>query len=113
MKRLIILAAVTPLVIGGVALAKEDKKDHKVTICHATSAEKNPWVRIVVDQHATTGHFDNNGTPLAGHEDDVLLEGDVSCPVVTTPEVPVTPTTPVSPVPPVEEPEPTETFRGK
>ena len=62
-----------------------DQSPHKVTICHATSSETNPWVRIVVDEHATNGHFDNNGTPLAGHEGDVLLQGDVPCPAPPSP----------------------------
>lgn len=55
-------------------------ESHKVTICHATMSETNPYVRIVVDEHAINGHFENNGTPLAGHEDDILLEGEVDCP---------------------------------
>lgn len=61
---------------------KEPRGANKVTICHATESETNPWVRTVVDEHATAGHFDNNGTALAGHEDDKLLEGDVDCPPV-------------------------------
>lgn len=52
----------------------------KVTICHHTSSETNPWVRVVVSPNATSGHFENNGTPKAGHEGDVLLQGDVPCP---------------------------------
>lgn len=71
---------------------------HKVTICHATSSSTNPWVRTVVDEHATAGHFDNNGTPLAGHEGDVLLQGDVDCPTVNpTPSPSVSPTPTPSP----------------
>lgn len=63
--------------------------NEKVTICHATSSESNPWERLVVDSNATNGHFDENGTPLSGHEDDVLLPGDVPCPTppATTPAI--------------------------
>ena len=57
-------------------LAKSDK----VTICHATESEVNPFVRIVVSENAIGGHFDNPGTPKAGHEDDLLFDGEVNCP---------------------------------
>lgn len=67
------------------------KQDHKVTICHATSSETNPYVRIVVDEHATAGHFDNNGTPESGHEDDLLFQGEVDCPQPEPPVVDVCP----------------------
>lgn len=65
------------------AFAKTTVQDNskKVTICHATSSESNPWVRIVVSENAIGGHFENPGSPLAGHEDDVLLEGEQDCPV--------------------------------
>lgn len=53
---------------------------HKITICHATESETNPYVRIVVDENATNGHFDENGTPLAGHEEDFLFDGIHDCP---------------------------------
>ncbi len=52
----------------------------KVTICHATSSTGTPYVRTVVDANATGGHFDNSGTPLSGHEDDLLFTGEVDCP---------------------------------
>ena len=52
----------------------------KVTICHATSSETNPFVRIVVSENATGGHFDNPGTTKAGHENDILLQGEQECP---------------------------------
>lgn len=51
-----------------------------VTICHATESEENPWTRIVVSENAIGGHFENHGTPKAGHEDDLLLDGEVDCP---------------------------------
>lgn len=65
----------------GVALATKPTENEKVTICHATSSEENPWVRIVVSENAIGGHFENPGTPKAGHEDDLLLGGEQECPV--------------------------------
>ncbi len=68
----------------------DDSGEYKITICHATSSETNPYVRIVTDQSSTKGHFDEHGTPQAGHEEDILLSGDVSCP--TPPLQPTAPT---------------------
>lgn len=85
MKRFLIVLAVLVLSVGAVSASKPDKlpkEDKKVTICHATSSASNPWVRVVVSENATAGHFENNGTTKAGHEGDVLLQGDVPCPVV-------------------------------
>ena len=46
----------------------------KVTICHATSSEKNPYNPITVDAGASYfPHLDSNGNPLSGHEQDFLL----------------------------------------
>lgn len=137
--RIFVAALVVALLfVGGTAFAapKEDKppkEDKKVTICHATSSETNPWTRTVVSENATAGHFENNGTTKAGHEGDKLFEGDVVCPtVVVTPpneeepeepgkETPVetpapteTPTeTPVTTVTETVEDEPVEVFQGK
>lgn len=64
----------------------------KVTICHATSSESNPYVAIKVA--ANSGYephlSDNPGnSPLAGHEQDFLLENTdlESCDQVADPEV--------------------------
>ncbi len=112
MKRFTILIPLT-LLIAGVAYAAPAPK---VTICHATSAADNPWTRIVVSENAIGGHFENPGTPKAGHEDDLLLQGDVACPAPPddpTPPPPApaptpTPTPTPSPTPsPTPEPAPT------
>jgi TolB protein len=52
----------------------------KVTICHATSSETNPYVIITLSGHAvfqSSGHFYEDGSPLAGHEDDFLISGNI------------------------------------
>lgn len=79
-----------------------------VTICHAST---NHYVQIVTSSNAISGHFENNGTPKAGHEDDLLLQGDVTCPpfpgttptpsgsVIPTPSTSSTPSSSVTPTP--------------
>ena len=96
MKKLLLGTALC-LIVPATALAVQAPK--KITICHATSSATNPWVRIVVSENATAGHFDNNGTAKAGHEKDVLLEGEQDCPVEVTPTPSVTPTPVVTPTP--------------
>jgi hypothetical protein len=49
---------------------------NKVTICHANSGVKE-FVAITIDEGASTfPHLDSNGSPLNGHEDDFLLQGE-------------------------------------
>ena len=44
-----------------------------VTICHAAGLDgTTKYVTLTLPPSALNGHFDNNGTPLAGHEDDTL-----------------------------------------
>lgn len=54
--------------------------NEKITICHATESESNPWFRIVISEKAKNGHFEVNGTPLAGHEKDIYFDGEWECP---------------------------------
>lgn len=62
----------------------------KYTVCHATGS--GTFNRLNLPASALVGHFENNGTPLAGHEDDVLLGIDnasvLQCPTIPYP-VPV------------------------
>jgi hypothetical protein len=49
----------------------------KVTICHATSSETNPFVTLTLAAPAVygpAGHFNENGTTQAGHEQDYFGE---------------------------------------
>ena len=72
-RRAAAIAVSSLLVLGlaGTVSAGEDK----VTICHATSSEGNPYNAISVGNDAAdwAPHLDSNGSPLAGHEDDFLL----------------------------------------
>lgn len=54
--------------------------EKKVTICHATSSEVNPYNTLTIGWNAVygpSGHFYENGTTRAGHEDDHL--GECTC----------------------------------
>ncbi len=56
--------------------AKANGQD-KITICHATSSETNPYVTLTLAYPAVygpAGHFNENGTTQAGHEEDYFGE---------------------------------------
>ena len=93
-------AVLAAMGIGGERSA--EAQADKVTICHATSSETNPYVRIVVSRNAVRGHFEEQGTDQAGHEQDIVLEGEQDCPGPETP--PVESTTTVAPTTTTEAP---------
>lgn len=67
----------------------------KVTICHAAGlAGSTQFATLTIPTPALSGHFDNNGTPLAGHEEDFFgfCPGD-NDPEAIDPAVVVTETT--------------------
>ena len=69
------LLAIAVLSVG-VSGANASNGAHKVSLCHATNSEKNPYVRISVDMHGAAAHL------RAGHGDsdhtDFLLEDGMS-----------------------------------
>jgi hypothetical protein len=96
-------------------------QDKKITICHATSSETNPYNKLTISCNAiyggprgSAGHFSENGTTLAGHEDDVFADENGLCPGETlpspTPSVSPSPTVSPSPSPsPEVSPDPSPT----
>lgn len=78
-----------------------------VTICHAAGlAGTTKFVTLTIPYNAAygqAGHFGENGTPNAGHEQDYegACEGDETTPTDTTPTTPTetTPTTPTTTTP--------------
>jgi hypothetical protein len=128
MKRSLAVLGVTGLaLLGATAPAQagdNSDNDHKITICHATGSESNPYVSMTVDVHAAKAHFghQNGGDIIPGNDewpgqnwdDDGQATYDNGCvpcpPPVDTPEEPpvVTPEEPpvVTPeAPPVVTPE--------
>lgn len=72
MKRLIALT-ITMLMVFVFPAVAGGNDDDKVTICHAAGqAGTTKFVTITVDRNALKGHFDEKGTPLAGHEQDYM-----------------------------------------
>ncbi len=76
---LLFVAMCTALFIAGFsatgALATDDN-DKKVTICHAAGQDgTTKYVTLTISENAVYGpggHFNEDGTPQAGHEDDYL-----------------------------------------
>ena len=80
---LIALAAFVALLVGVVgAGSTADAAADKVTICHATSSEKNPYVLITVNRSSVDGEGKNDHT---SHEDDIIPAPAEGCPDGSTP----------------------------
>ena len=91
MKRITLAGIVIAmLLMASPALAGQDK----VTLCHAAGLEgTTQYVTITVGYPAAygpAGHFFENGTPRAGHEEDDL--GACETPTTTTSTIPTTTT---------------------
>lgn len=108
----ILAAALTAgsVVTLATASATEDHGDKKVTICHAAGkAGTTKYVTLTISKHAVYkdqgGHFYENGTPQAGHEQDYFgackTNGTTTttAPPTTTTQPPTTTTT--APPPPL------------
>jgi len=61
----------------------------KVTICHVAGNSDDPanYVTITISENGLNGHFNNDGTPRQGHQDDIMGP----CPTTTSPEQPQEP----------------------
>jgi hypothetical protein len=70
--------------------AECEAQGNKMTICHATSSSTNPYEEITIACEAlygkndNAGHFDENGTPHSGHEDDFIPHDGATCPAPAT-----------------------------
>jgi uncharacterized protein involved in copper resistance len=75
---MMLLAAIAAAALSMLYLVAPVQAADKATICHATSGS-NEFVVITIDEGASAfPHLDDNGSPLNGHEDDFLLEGEAS-----------------------------------
>lgn len=97
MKRRLVGFGSVALIVGALLVSPVIATTDKVTICHAAGLDgTDHYVRIVVSDNAIFGHFENPGTPLAGHEDDILLQGEQECPTVSLSPTPTPLTSPTA-----------------
>jgi hypothetical protein len=55
-------------------------KAPKVTVCHAAGlAGTTHYIAITISENGLNGHFLNNGTPKAGHEEDYIATEESPC----------------------------------
>src|SRR5688572_17664741 len=84
LKKIIMFFAFAALMALGFAVTgAATNDDKKVTICHKTSSVTNPFVTLTISENAVFGpggHFNENGTTQAGHEEDTMGP----CPGTTT-----------------------------
>jgi outer membrane biosynthesis protein TonB len=121
MKRLLIVLLVCASAFMTATVTVVSKSD-KVTICHATSSEKNPFETLTISENAVYGpggHFNENGTTQAGHEEDYMgpCDPEPTCNPEPTNEPTPEPTTNPTPEPtseptsnPTQEPTPEPTL---
>ena len=78
MKRILATAGIAGIALIGVtapASAGDKDGDKKVSICHATGSESNPYVHITVSENAANGHDGH-----AGHAGDLIPAPASGCP---------------------------------
>lgn len=76
-----LVVALAPLTGGGTAQASQGGEDHKVTLCHRTNSENNPYVQITIDKAAVfrQGHdgHDEGGVYQPGDKARGVRWGDI------------------------------------
>jgi hypothetical protein len=108
-KRLFIaFVAAVPVLLAGVVAAAQGQEaatqgvtpPSKITICHKTGSESNPWRRITVSSRAWMNPNSKSGHVVGGHirhTGDVIVVGTAACPSPTmTPAPTNTPATKVT-----------------
>ena len=91
MKRLFIATAAAASVLAGLAVAAQGQEPttqtvtppSKITICHKTGSDSNPWRRITISSRAMTNLSSKAGSVLRGHfrhTGDAIVVGTAACP---------------------------------
>lgn len=78
MRKLITLAVLAGLVTAGLALVAGTASatpQGKVSICHRTASDKNPYVLITVNQNAVDAHVGEGAHPAKNGREDYFASG--------------------------------------
>ena len=75
MKYSILAVAVSAI---GLALVQQARGADKITICHSTMSDSNPYVTITVDSNSLAGHLNEDGSPHCNH-------GNTRCDIIPAP----------------------------
>jgi LPXTG-motif cell wall-anchored protein len=108
---LFLVLGVGALSAGSAAASRDDEHEHKkVTICHAAGQEgTDKYLTLTISEHAVYkdrgGHFYENGTPRAGHENDYFGECKVQETTTTSTTVPPTTSVVTTTIPETSVPE--------
>jgi len=100
-KRLFIATAAAASVLAGLAVAAQGQEPatqtvtppSKLTICHKTGSDSNPWRRITVSSRAMTNPNSKSGRVLRAHfrhTGDAIVVGTAACPSPTATPAPTT-----------------------
>lgn len=101
MKRLFIATAAAASLLAGLAVAAQGQEPttqtvtppSKLTICHKTGSDSNPWRRITVSSRAMTNPNSKSGRVLRAHfrhTGDAIVVGTAACPSPTATPAPTT-----------------------
>ena len=74
-QRIMLILSITVLMAGILAFTtiRPVNANEKILICHAAGLEGTEhYIELNASVNAYFGHFDNYGTPLAGHEHDYI-----------------------------------------
>lgn len=100
-RQFIAIAAAVPVLFAGVVAAAQGREaatptvtpPSKITICHKTGSDSNPWRRITVSSRAMTNPKSKSGRLLRGHlrhAGDAIVVGTAACPSPTLTPAPTT-----------------------
>jgi CHRD domain len=107
-KRLFIATAAAVSLLAGLAVAAQGQEPttqtvtppSKITICHKTGSDSNPWRRITVSSRAMTNPNSKSGRTLRAHfrhTGDAIVVGTAACPsAAATPAPTSTPATKIT-----------------
>lgn len=75
MKKVSVVVGVAGLVLLGASAPANADPEDKISICHATGSESNPYVEITISENGLNGH-----NAQGVHDDDIVPAPSAGCP---------------------------------